>query len=56
MIFVEGLRPREQPKFMTRTEFKMEAAKPENWDLFSAGDFKEDFAEKFETQDERVLN
>lgn len=56
LTFVEGMRPKSQPNFLTRHQFKIEVAKKENWDNFSAGDFKEDFSEKFEAQGDRVLN
>lgn len=41
---------------MSRHDFKMEIAKRENWDTFSSGDYKQDFEEKFEVQDDRKLN
>ena len=31
-------------------------AKPENWELFSTGDYKADFEDKFESLDDRILN
>jgi len=56
LIYVEGMRPHSQPNFLTRHEFKIEIAKRENWEVFSAGDHKEDIAEKFEAWDDRELN
>lgn len=56
LIFIEGMRPHSQPNFLTRHEFKIEVAKRENWEVFSTGDFKADFEDKFEAWDDRELN
>lgn len=56
LIYVEGHRPWKQPIFMTRHEFKVEHAKPENFENFSAGDYKEGFKHQFDILDNRELN
>jgi len=56
LIYVEGIRPILQPNFLTRHQFKLEEAKEENWDAFSAGDHKEDLEEKFDTIHDRIVN
>lgn len=56
LTFVEGMRLHKQPTFMTRHEFKLEQAKKENWEAFSAGDYKQDMDDKFEVRDDRELN
>jgi hypothetical protein len=38
LTYVEGMRPRQQPKFLTRYQFSLEKARKENWDTFSSGD------------------
>lgn len=56
LIFVEGSRPKSQPGFLTRHQFKIEEAKEENWDAFSGGDFKTEFDDKFDQKHDRVVN
>lgn len=56
LIYVEGERDNLQPNFITQYEFNIEKAKRENWENQSSGDYKEDFAEKFESIEDRVLN
>lgn len=50
------MRPENQPNFITRHQYKIEIAKRENWQVTSAGDFKADFADKFEELSDRELN
>lgn len=56
LIFMEGMRDKDQPKFMSVREFKEEKANRDQWENFSSGDFKEDFVDKFESKDDRELN
>lgn len=50
------MRPKNLPNFQTRHQFKIDYAARENWENFSSGDYKEDYADKFETIDDRELN
>lgn len=56
IIFVEGMRPHQQPKFMTPHQFKLDYAKEENWETFSAGDTQAEYDEKFEIISDREIN
>lgn len=56
LCYVEGARPKHQPSFLSRHQFKVEYAKRENWENFSSGDYHEAMIEQFETRDDRDLN
>jgi hypothetical protein len=43
LIFVEGHRPTNQYKFLSKTQFNEEKKLKKNWDNISSGDFEGDF-------------
>lgn len=55
LIFVEGMRPAEQPKFMTKQQFRIEKTNKENWELLSDGEYKELMDEKFDNINDRTM-
>lgn len=49
LIYVEGMRPLVQPKFMTPQQFEDEKTVPENWDVISTGNTMEEMKEKYDS-------
>lgn len=53
LLFIEGMRPKDQPNFVSRTEVINDLRDHENWENISAGDHEEGFEEKIEEINER---
>ena len=52
-MYVEGIRKKVQPDFITELEFKKLEEEGEHEECMSAGDFKEDFEQKIKFLDDR---